>query len=54
MFPLVKDLIGYTGTQTNIDSTILYCCCVLLILGIITTIDLLYKFFLRFLPRDSK
>lgn len=53
MYSLIENLIGYTGS-TNVTSTILYLCCALILLGVVVTIDLLYKFFLRFLPRDSK
>lgn len=57
MFSLIKNIIAYSGTSTNTnnyDTAIYYTCCVIIIIGTIVTIDLLYKFFLRFLPRESK
>lgn len=53
MFDLVKNLIDYGGTN-SFDSNIGYCCMVLILLGVVVTIDLVYKLFLRFLPKDSK
>lgn len=55
MFDLVKSLIGYNGSSfNNIDSYVVYTCMILIVLGVTVTIDMIYKLFLRFLPRDSK
>lgn len=54
MYDLIYDLIGYTGTTSNISSNIVYCCMVLITLGVVITIDLVYKLLLRFMPRDGK
>lgn len=56
MFQLLKEIISYTsstGTQ-NIDSYIGYGCIVLVLLGVVLTMDFAYKLLLRFLPKDSK
>lgn len=57
MWSLIKNIIGYGGSNINtstVETAYLYCSIVLIIIGTIVTIDLLYKFFLRFLPRESK
>lgn len=56
MFQLLKDIISYSsGTNTqNIDSYIGYGSIVLVILGVVLTMDFAYKLLLRFLPKDSK
>lgn len=55
MYSVIKGIIDYTGSSiNNIDSYILYTCEVLIVLGVVVTIDLLYKLFLRFLPKDSR
>lgn len=56
MFALFKEIIGYTptGTSINYESYLLYGCIAVLAVSIVVTIDLIYKLFLRFLPKDSK
>ena len=54
MFQLLRDIIGYSGTINNIDSYIIYGCLVLIIVGVVVSIDLLYKLLLRFIPNHTK
>lgn len=54
MFSLIRDIIGYTGTINNIDSYIIYTCLALVIVGVVVSIDLLYKLLLRFIPNHTK
>lgn len=57
MYTLIKNIIGFAGENLNYnteETAYLYCSLVIIIIGTIVTIDLLYKFFLRFLPRESK
>lgn len=55
MFDIIADIIGYSGSgYNNYDSVIIYICGVIVILAVTLTIDMLYKLFLRFIPKDSK
>lgn len=56
MFALFKEIIGYIpdGNSYNYESYLLYGCIAVLAISIVVTIDLIYKLFLRFLPKDSK
>lgn len=56
MYNLFKDIIGYvaSGTNYNYEQYILYGCIAMLCISVVVTIDLIYKLFLRFLPKDSK
>lgn len=56
MYNLFKDIIGYVASSTNYnyEQYILYGCIAMLCISVVVTIDLIYKLFLRFLPKDSK
>lgn len=50
MYPILRELLGYTGT-TNIDSQLVYASICLIMLFIVLFLDVLYRFFMRFIPR---
>lgn len=56
MYNLLKEIIGYTasGTSYNYEQYILYGSIAIIGVSVVVTIDLIYKLFLRFLPKDSK
>lgn len=51
MYDFVKDLIGYSGTA-NYDQIYVYLSSILIILFIVVLVDVFYRFFMRFIPRE--
>ena len=50
MYDLLKEILGYTGTS-NMDSALIYGSICLIIIFVVVLLDVLYRFFMRFIPR---
>lgn len=51
MYQFIRDLIDYNGTG-NYDQTYVYAAIILIILFIVVLVDVFYRFFMRFIPRE--
>lgn len=50
MYALMKQLLGYTGS-TNVDQYLIYGSICLTIIFVVVFLDVIYRFFMRFIPR---
>lgn len=51
MFGLIKSLIGYTGSQTNFDSTYMYCAAAMTIILLVIFTEFLYRLLRSFIRK---
>lgn len=54
MYSLISTLFGYTGSAAAADEIIIAVSGAVTIMFFAVSVDLIYKFFLRFIPKDSK